>query len=568
MRKSIALVLLLAVLAATAWWWLYRHRDEGNDPLAYVPADTPYVFASTKALSAEQARAMLRQYGLSGDVLALILTPAKAALLAGNRADDTLARLLAALEAEFGGKSLEQIEALLGVRLGGRNVFYGLGLTPVVRIELDQPQAFAQTVARIEQQAGKPLPRAQIDGTQYWYLTLGDSSLRLVMAVIDSSLVVSIAPDPSPDAAMRTLLGLDRPQQSLRDAAALDAVITDYDLHSGIAGYIDSAALLHAITGALSAPDRALLAAIGTSLPQPSAQCGTEFAQLAEAMPRLIVGYSQISEHQITGRSVLQLRSDIANTLLPLRAPMPGLDAVDEDTVFDFGLSINLQQLPAVVSSLVKGTEQAPWQCPHLSSLNAIARLIKTQSTNPALLGSAAMAHSVFVALNQAQWPDGAVIPEFSGALVVGSDNPASVFGIARSMLPALGTVKLKNDGRPTLLPAMPELRLHAPMYVAMSDDALAVSTGADEEKAMPQLLRSNASAQPLLVIGMTSTLYVQIAQWNLRRLAADASAQARAQAEQQLAIAKVYPSMFKRSRVRLDVSERGIELSQQSLLP
>src|SRR3546814_7337500 len=39
-------------------------------------------------------------------------------------------------------------------------------------------------------------------------------------------------------------------------------------------------------------------------------------------------------------------------------------------------------------------------------------------------------------------------------------------------------------------------------------------------------------------------SLYVQIAQWNLRRLAADASAQARAQAEQQLAIAKVYPSM------------------------
>src|SRR3546814_5918070 len=99
------------------------------------------------------------------------------------------------------------------------------------------------------------------------------------MVVIDSSLVVSIAPDPSPDAAVRALLGLDRPQQSLHDTATLDADITDYDLRSGIAGYIDSAALLHAITGALSAPDRALLAAIGTSQPQPSAQCGPEFAQ-------------------------------------------------------------------------------------------------------------------------------------------------------------------------------------------------------------------------------------------------------------------------------------------------
>src|SRR3546814_6474312 len=96
-------------------------------------------------------------------------------------------------------------------------------------------------------------PYTTLFRSQYWYLTIGDSSLRLVMAVIDSSLVVSIAPDPSPDAAMRALLGLDRPQQSLHDTATLDAVITDYDLRSGIAGYIDSAALLHAITGALSA---------------------------------------------------------------------------------------------------------------------------------------------------------------------------------------------------------------------------------------------------------------------------------------------------------------------------
>src|SRR3546814_16446252 len=127
---------------------------------------------------------------------------------------------------------------------------------------------------------------------------------------------------------------------------------------------------------------------------------------------------------------------------------------------------------------------------------------------------------------------------------------------------PALGTVNLQHDGRPTPLPAMPELGLHAPMYVAMSDDALAVSTGADEEKAMPQLLRSNDREQPLLVIGMTSTLYVQIAQWNLRRLAADASAQARAHAKQQLAIAQVYPSRSTRTRVRLTVRQRGRKLS------
>lgn len=566
MRKLIALVLLLAALAAAMWWYNGR-RDAGSNPLAYVPADTPYVFAASAALSAEQARAMLRQYGLSSEVLAVLAAPAKAALLAGDN-DGKLARLITAFESEFAGKDLEQIHALLGVRLGGRNVLYGLGLSPVLRIELDQPQAFAQSVARIEQQAGQRLPQAQLGEQSYWYLDLGQSPLRLLMALVDSTLVLALAPDPAPDAAMRSLLGLDLPQRSLQAAGTLDTVIADYGLHSGIAGYIDSAALLRAGHAPLGAADSALGAALGIEAVQPSAPCRDEFAQLAKAVPRWVFGYTRVSARQVEALSVLQLRADIAGNLLRLRAPMPGTAAVSDDAMLDVGLSVNLQQLPMVVAALVKSTEQTPWQCPQLTALNDAAKTLKAQSSNPALLGSATMVHSVFALLNHVQWSDAASIPEVAGALVVGGDNPASLLGIVRSLVPALGTVQLKNDGTPSALPAMPELGLHAPMFAAMSDSALAVSIGAGEEKAMPQLLRTDDSQQPLLVIGMNSALYVDIAQWKLRQLPADASAQARATAEQELAIARVYTRMFKRTRLQMHVSERGIEFTQRSILP
>lgn len=568
MRKSIALVLLVAVLTAAGWWWLHGRHDDGNDPLAYVPADTPYVFATTKALSADQARAMLRQYGLSSEVLAMLAAPVKAALRAADNDDGNFDKLIGAFETEFAGKDLEQIHALLGLRLGGRNVLYGLGLSPVLRMELDQPKAFADSVARIEQQAGQRLARAKIGEQSYWYLDLGETPIRLVMAVIDSTLVLSVVADPAPDAALRSVLGMDLPERSLLAADTLHDVIAEFDLHSGIAGYIDSMALLHATSAPLSAPDGAFLAALGMAQPVPSAQCNTELVRFAQAMPRLVFGYRQVSNRQITALSVLQLRKDIASNLTRLRAPMPGMDAVSDDSALDFGLSINLQQVPSVVAALVGGNEQNPSQCPQLASLDQTAKTLKAQSTNPALLGSATMVHSVFAVIDRLRWSDGAAVPEFSGALVVGSDNPASVLGIARSMLPALGSVKLQKDGKPTPLPAMPELGLSAPMFAAMSDNALAVSIGAGEEKAMPQLLRSKDSEQPLLVIGMNSALYVDIAQWNLRRLSADASTDARAKAELELAIAKIYPTMFKRTRVRLDVSERGIEFSQQSVLP
>lgn len=567
MRKLIALVLLLAALAA-AIWWTHGRRDAGSNPLAYVPADTPYVFAASAALSAEQARALLRQYGLSSEVLALLAAPAKAALLAADGDDVQVAKLIAALENEFAGKDLEQIHALLGVRLGGRNVLYGLGLSPVLRIELDQPQAFAQSVARIEQQAGQRLPQAKLGEQPYWYLDLGQSPLRLLMALVDSTLVLALAPDPAPDAAMRSLLGLDLPQRSLQAAGTLDAVFADYRLHSGIAGYIDSAALLRAGQAPLGAADSALAAALGIDVPQLSAPCRDEFAQLAKAVPRWVFGYTQVTARQVEALSVLQLRADIAGTLLRLRAPMPGAAAVSDDAMLDIGLSVNLQQLPMVAAALVKSTEQTPWQCPQLTALNDAAKTLKAQSSNPALLGSATMVHSVFALLNHVQWPDAASIPEVAGALVVGGDSPASLLGIARSLVPALGTVQLKNDGTPSALPAMPEWGLRAPMFAAMSDSALAVSIGAGEEKAMPQLLRADDSQQPLLVLGMNSALYVDIAQWKLRQLPADASTPARAMAEQELAIARVYTSMFKRTRVQMHVSERGIEFTQRSILP
>ena len=567
MRKPIAVVLLLGLFAFAFWWYQGRNSDVGN-PLDYVPANTPYVFAASTALSTDQARAMLRQYGLSSEVMAMLAEPVKTALRASDNNDDKLDRLIGAFEKEFSGKDLEQIHTLLGLRLGGRNVLYGLGLSPVLRMELDQPQAFAQSVARIEQQAGQSLAQAKIGEQSYWYLNLGESPVRLVMAVIDSTLVLSVVADPAPDAAMRSLLGMDLPAHSLQAANTLHDVIANFGLHSGIAGYIDSMALLHATSAPLSAPDSALLAALGVSQPSPSAQCSGEFEQLAQAMPRLIFGYTQVSDHRVGALSVLQLRTDIASNLMRLRTPMPGMAAVTDDSALDVGVSINLQQVPTVVAALVKGSEQTPWQCPQLAALNDTSKALKAQSTNPALLGSATMVRSVFAVIHQLRWPDDVTIPEFSGALVVGGDNPASLLGIARSMVPALGPVQLKNDSTPTPLPAMPELGLNAPMFAAMSDNALAVSIGVGEEKAMPQLLRSDEKQQPLLVIGMNSALYVDIAQWNLRRLPADASTDARAKAEQELAIAKIYPTMFKRTRVRLDASARGIEFSQQSVLP
>ena len=107
--RFIALGLAGIMLAACA------HKDK-NAPLAFVPADTPYVIANLDVLDDATRRAMLAQADAQ--------LPAQLANI--NAAADQLAtkdpggaRLLHALGAEFNGKTIESFASNTGLNLKG-----------------------------------------------------------------------------------------------------------------------------------------------------------------------------------------------------------------------------------------------------------------------------------------------------------------------------------------------------------------------------------------------------------------------------------------------------------------
>lgn len=570
MRKPVVIVVLLAVLAGAGWWWLRPKAVDASAPLAYVPANTPYVMANVEPMPAALQAASMRQLGLQRELLAAQWQEAKQALGKHGEQSKPVLALLEALEAEFGDKSLEQQLALLGLDPATTHyAIYGLGLTPVMRIELAKPDALTQTIARVETRLGTPLQQAKVGTQAYWQIPLGDAPLQAIAAVVGSHLVLSMAARDADEPTLRSVLGLDRPAQSLLASGGLSALNSEFGFTPSFSGYIDSARALDTISGEMTLADRALWAAVGVAPPKPEPLCQDEYAALAKAWPRMVFGYTRLDAGRAEALGLMEARPDIAAALMRLRAPMPGLGTITDDTPFNLGFSVNLVELPKVVTELTGAIEKAPWQCPQLTALNKAAHDAATQINNPGLSVAAPLFSGLHAVASTLDWPADAAIPQFSGRLAIASANPASLLGMAKSMLPTLGQVQIPDDGSVVALPEQAGLPIAAPMFAAMQGNAIALGIGSDEQAGLGAFLASDPQDQPLLVAGATGAFYSQLGQWQLRALSPTADAATREQAERQAALfAELYPKLFHHAQMRIDLTARGIEMTQQVVMP
>jgi hypothetical protein len=579
MNKLIAVVLAVAVAAGAGWYlWLRDGAQRpghvevelvvaADAPLAFVPADTPFVFANLAPPPAEMVEHWERQMAQMADAWSAQFEMMRETF-GSQGSDPRLTAVLDELEQILVGRSPREIGATLGIGFDAHAAIYGLGVVPVLRIELADPGALRDLVARLEAAAGEPLAQAEVDGQPYWLFGPGDGPFSGVAAIVDRHLVASLAPRDDP-AALRQVFGLDRPRQSLADSGELQALNRQFGYSPFFSGYLHSVRLLDAVTGPASPLERALLAAAEAEKPVLDPTCAAEWRALAGAWPRWSIGYSQVGGQRIDTLSVLETRPTIAAALQKLRAPIPGLAAIGPDVVAHFGLGLRLGALPEVVSSFADAIRAEPWRCDSLAPLNEMAAQAQQQIANPALYATAPMVSAFHVALTELDLSDFDK-PKFRGWLAFGSDNPAGLLGMGQMVAPQLATLQLSSDGTPQPLPANPAWPVDQPLHVAMGERALAISVGAGEERRLAAALAIDPARQPLLSGGVDSRVYQMIGE-QIGKAAAAAPGQTPEQQARALRDAermqRLYAAAFDRLDFRVEFTARGIEFSQQTLL-
>lgn len=211
------------------------HKDR-NAPLAFVPADTPYVVANLKVMDDDTRKALLAQADAQ---LPSQLTQLDAMADRMAAKDPDGARLLRALRTEFNGKTVETFAQAAGLNLKGYSAFYGLGMSPVLRFQLTDPAAFEGFIGRLETAYGKKLDVASVDKHSYRRFAFAASGTQLILALVDKQAVAALLPADASAALLRQALGLDRPKENLQDDGRLAALAKSKGYRNWLVGELD-----------------------------------------------------------------------------------------------------------------------------------------------------------------------------------------------------------------------------------------------------------------------------------------------------------------------------------------
>lgn len=574
MRKiGIALVVLL-LLGAGFWWFSGRNTGslpgtagtsavDADAPLAFVPADTPYLIANLERMPKATVDAFLQQ---SEPVMQLWSSQME--LFNSRLGEDEDAREAAkwvnAIGEEFKGKRATDVISALGLDPQALSAVYGIGLVPVARMTLADPAAFRAFVARVEQRSGEKIPTGRIDEIDYWQLTSPEAPLRAIFALQGRHLVATLAP-VGDDGALRTLLGIERPANALRDGGELAAINAKYGYVPYATGYVDSARLVALLTAPATPLEIAFLQALKIEKPAVDAVCQAEYAAMATVAPRLVIGYTELEAKQSSAISRIELRKDIAQDLMALRAPMPGLDAA-AGSAFNVGLALHPGELPTLANKWADAAAASPWRCSTLGNLNQAFVELRQQAANPAVFMVAPAVNAFHAILTRIDVASLDTQPDLAGKLLIGSPNPAALLGMAKSFAPQIASLKLEPNGDVLPLPALEGVPANVPAHAAMGDGLIGLSFGAGEEATLKQALTVDRARQPLFVMGYSGAAFSQFMEKSMA--ATNASIEdpaARAEAEESLKMVRDMYGLIRHIEMRVEFDEHGVAIHQVS---
>ncbi|MCW8807405.1 MAG: hypothetical protein OQK79_04720 [Rhodanobacter sp.] len=487
--RIVALGVASLMLAACA------HKDK-DAPLAFVPADTPYVMANLAVMDDATRQAL---FARADAQLPSQLAQLDAAADRMAKQDPDGARLMRAFGAEFSGKTIEAFAQNAGLDVKGHTALYGLGMAPVMRVELSDPKAFEGFLARLETSYGKKLDAASIGGQNYRKYVFAGSGTEAILAMVGKQAVVALLPADATPALLRQALGLDRPQKSLQDDGRLATLAKAKGYQNWLVGELD---LTRALPLALSGNDPLLAAlrkahaeaeSVKTGEPvatqlHTAPSCTAEAARIAARVPVISFGYTRLDAKHQDGRLDVELAKDISKAFAGLKVALPGLGSPGT-APFDLTIALPVAQLRAFWSDQADAVAAKPFSCPTLTDLNAdFAKL------GPAMQKAAIPPFGdllgLRISLDSLLPGRASAMPSFTGRLIVGSNNPAGLLAMGQMMVPALAQLKPVSNGKPLPLAKEMTAMLGQPAWLAMSEKALALGLGAGEDANLDAALK------------------------------------------------------------------------------
>lgn len=495
---------LAVALAATAITGCSKSTEEVaaqalGDPavralLSKIPADTPYLFVS---LGGSVKPMMDRMYKGMAPLTDLIGKQFENLPVTGENAP-LIRAMLDELRGVFAEGGLEKI----GIDIDGRSAIYGIGLLPAARWALKDPAALRDMLGRIQQKGGVTFPTCKLGDVEYW--CGGDSKVKFAAAIIGNEFVAGIAPAAETDRVFGLLFGTAKPERSLADTPKLKELMAAWGLGRFSVGFVDTRVITEAFLGEGDPLNRDLLAAIAPRVaerwPQVTAVCKDEIRGLAALAPMVVFGTESLGADGFEGMMAVELRSDVAQDLRGLRAPVPGLSkSLRNDAVFAMGAGADVGKAIELAMRRAQDVTKAPYQCPELTGLNRAAEdVVKGAGEQlppfiPQLRG--------FNFVVQDFKLSGFLPSDVQGYAVLAAGDPKGVYEAAKARSPEIARFALTDDGKVIDVPDGTVPFVNGIRYAAKSGKGIAFAVGSGSEATIERLLSSAEEKDPPLAV-------------------------------------------------------------------
>jgi hypothetical protein len=519
--------------------------DAGDNPfLVYIPAGTPYFFATRQALDEELALDMMKRSGynqqsLKGQIADFRETAGSDVLKYLDMADAILDEI-----GEFADRSTYD---RLGAKVNAHSAFYGVGLAPVARMEIADRERFSAFLDRIIEIA--ELAPARLPHGDRSLLRFEVENVAFLVSIGDNDVVLTGVPADAEASLVAQLLGDTLPARNLADADTLLAMEREHGFTPFMLGRIDSANLLAEIEN----PSVRLIDDFDASDLFAGEHCRDELYEMTSRFPGIVLGSRRLDSKAMEMSMIFLTNAELAADLATLPSPVPGLGS--SGGLMSLGFGMQLPKLTSLLSKWAGALSSKPYACDMLVDLNEMASGMRQAAGNPGLLMAGPAASGVFARLDRLTI-DNIMEPDFAGVLILASPSPQALLAMGSNFLPPLAGLNATPGGDAV---ALPEDLMQGPMrtaFIALDDKALAMSINSEDGTAARQALAAPAGASDLLLnMHFRGEVYLLFAK------AMEAAEPDDPQVQRMAADLRRYADLFDTGDFNIRTTGKGVEL-------
>lgn len=481
--RSFLLIAALAACSHAASSTLPRGSWQGHDVLARVPADTPYLFALLEPPSDAVRKKMFGRF--DQQVIAAIAEAQAISPDARRDLAPTRRAMLNVLDQMRGGDPTRWWENL-GFKDDGRWIVYGLGIWPVIHVEVGNAAKLRSIVSDAVKTLNMPvIQEKRLGTTPYWTAT--KDGVTAVLSITATDAVLAVMPAATLDQTLPIAIGEQAPGKNLRDAGEVEQLMARHHALPAVIGYTDQ----HRIVDALERKDMFATTSVFTA-----PACHADYERIADAVPRLWLGYSKLDAQAFQGTLAMEVAPDAANELAALHTTMPA-PPDPAHALFSFVAAADVDAGAAMVRGWLQALVDRPFQCEQLAATRLVFghALEAMQSMIPPELHG--LHGGELVIADATDHPPGG-----RGYLLVSGDQVATAI---KQRIDKLGIpgLKIALDGEPRELPVglagVPWL-LSGHLAMRASRAAVAIN-GNSKADVAAALAQPNANRSPLAVL-------------------------------------------------------------------